>query len=254
MAPGSEVSLAGSVGPIWLVLVVHVLGGSVALVSGFIAIVVSKGGVWHRRAGMAFVISMLVMAVFGAVVGAYEKRATGVGGVLTAYLVFTGLTAVRSIDAVGRAGQFALMAVALLIAAFEFTVGTIALGRPHGSINGVPGGMMLFMGTIALLAAVGDWRVLRANGITGTRKIARHLWRMLFAMFIATGSFFLGQMQFVPAPVRKLPLMIALGVAPLVLLLYWMWRVRLRKSLRGITMRGMTLRGARKTGELPARV
>ena len=57
---------------------------------------------------------------------------------------------------------------------------------------------------------------------------------MCFALFIATGSFFIGQMKFVPAPIRFMPLLIALGVAPLFALLYWMWRVRLRRQLTGL--------------------
>ena len=224
-------------GPIWLSLLVHVLGGAIALVSGFVAIAVTKGGRWHRRAGVVFVVSMIVMAVFATVVGAYEMKTTGVGGVLAAYLVFTGFTTVRPLASVGRAQHIALMIVALLVALFELTVGFIALGRPRGMINGVPGGMMLFMGTIALLAGIGDGRVLRAGGIQGTRRLARHLWRMCFALFIASGSFFLGQMKFVPEPFRILPLMAALGVGPLFVLLYWMWRVRLRHSLRGIMLK-----------------
>ena len=238
MSPGSHITLATSTGPIWLVLVVHVLGGSVALASGTIAVVVAKGGRWHRMAGLAFVVSMLVMAVFGTVVGAYEMKMTGVGGVLTAYLVFTGLTTVRPVAAVRRPQQLVLMVVALLIAFFELTMGVVALGKPHRAINGVPGGMILFMGTIALLAAMGDWRMIRAGGITGARRLARHLWRMCFALFIASGSFFLGQMKFVPESVRSLPLMFVLGLAPLVVLLYWMWRVRLRRSLRGLIVSG----------------
>ncbi|MFL5381463.1 MAG: hypothetical protein ACJ8GN_02940 [Longimicrobiaceae bacterium] len=59
---------------------------------------------------------------------------------------------------------------------------------------------------------------------------------MCFALFIASGSFFLGQMKFLPEPLRILPLMLALGVAPLFVLLYWMWRVRLRHSVRGMTL------------------
>lgn len=236
MTAGPEVSIAASTGPIWLVLLFHVLGGSIALLSGFTAVVAAKGGPWHRRSGIVFVVSMLVMAVFGAVVGLYEMKATGVGGVFTAYLVFTGLTTVRPLAAAGRAQHGALMAVALLVAAFEFTFGAIALGRPRASINGVPAGMILFIGTIALLAAIGDWRMIRAGGLRGSRKIARHLWRMCFALFIASGSFFLGQMNFVPAPIRRLPLMMALGVGPLVVLLYWMWRVRFRHSLRGMIL------------------
>ena len=237
MSPESQVTLATSAGPIWLALVVHVLGGSIALVSGFLAIVVAKGGKLHRRAGLVFVISMIVMGLFASVVGIYEKKVTGAGGLFTFYLVFTGLTTVRPTILTGRAPQLALMAVAIVFAIFEFTMGYIAMGQPRGMLNGVPGGMMLFLATVASLAAVGDWRAIRAGGLTGTRRIARHLWRMCFALFIASGSFFLGQMQFVPAPLRKLPLMMALGVGPLVVLLYWMWRVRLRKSVRGMIMR-----------------
>jgi hypothetical protein len=220
MTPGSDVSLAASTGPIWLVLLVHALAGTIGLVTGFIAVFAAKGGRWHRRAGMTFVVSMMVMAVFGTVVGTYEMKWTVVGMALTAYLVFTGLTTVRPVAGTGRTQQVALMAVALLIAVFNLTFGFIVLG------------------TIALLAAIGDWRMVRAGGIQGTRKLARHLWRMCFALFIASGSFFLGQMQFFPEPLRILPLMLALGVAPLFVLLYWMWRVRLRHSLRGMTMSG----------------
>jgi hypothetical protein len=236
MTPAANVTLATSTGVIWLFLVVHVLGGAASIVFGFVAVAVAKGGRWHRRAGVAFVVSMIVMAAFGSVVGLYEMKMTFVGAVLSAYLAFTGLTTVRPLGT-RRAQDVALMVVAILVALFEFTVGFIVMRRPGGTINGVPGRMMLFMGTIALLAAVGDWRMIRAGGIQGTRKLARHLWRMCFALFIASGSFFLGQMRFVPEPVRRLPLMLALGVSPLFVLLYWMWRVRLRQSLRGMTMR-----------------
>jgi hypothetical protein len=96
--------------------------------------------------------------------------------------------------------------------------------------------MMLFLATVNILAAVGDWRVTRSGELRGARRVARHLWRMCFGMFIATGSFFIGQMQVFPKPLRVLPLMLALGVAPLGALLYWMWRIRLRQSLRGLIM------------------
>ena len=236
MTAGPHVTLATSSGPIWLTLVVHVLGGTVALISGFLAIAVAKGGQMHRRAGLVFVVSMLVMGVFGSAVALYEVKVTGVGALLTAYFVFTGLNTVRPFAGMGKAQLVAPMVVALLIAGFEYTIGFIALNSPRGAIQGVPGGMMLFIGTIALLAAIGDWRVIREGGIQGTRRLARHLWRMCFALFIASGSFFFGQMRFVPKPLRIMPLMAALGVGPLVVLLYWMWRVRLRRSLRGMTM------------------
>ena len=52
-----------------------------------------------------------------------------------------------------------------------------------------------FTASIPLLAAIGDLRMLLRGGISGTSRITRHLWRMCYGLFIATGSFFLGQQQ-----------------------------------------------------------
>lgn len=112
--------------------------------------------------------------------------------------------------------------------------GAVAIGNP---VRGVPTPMIFFIGTVALLAALGDWRLLRAGSIAGARRLARHLWRMCFGLFIASGSFFLGQAQFLPKPLRIFPLLAPLGVAPLFVLLYWMWRIRLRKRLQGMILR-----------------
>ena len=59
---------------------------------------------------------------------------------------------------------------------------------------------------------------------------------MTFALFIATGSFFLGQADELPEALRIWPALYVLALAPLVFLLYWMWRVRFRRSLRGMQL------------------
>jgi hypothetical protein len=56
---------------------------------------------------------------------------------------------------------------------------------------------------------------------------------MCFGLFVATGSFFLGQMNFIPEPVRNVPLLLVLAFAPIPLLIYWMWRVRIRGRMNG---------------------
>ena len=94
----------------------------------------------------------------------------------------------------------------------------------------------LVIGTVMLLASFGDLRAIRAGGLQGSRRLARHLWRMCFALFIATGSFFLGQMKFIPEPMRIVPLLLVLAFAPIPFLLYWMWRVRVRGRLTGIVI------------------
>lgn len=109
-----------------------------------------------------------------------------------------------------------------------FARGFTALGLPGNQMESVPAGMMFFLGTVVLLAAIGDGRMMLAGGIQGTRRLARHLWRMCFGLFIATGSFVaqLVRMTFIPDWMRSLPVILFLPAAPLVVLLYWMWRIR----------------------------
>jgi len=119
---------------------------------------------------------------------------------------------------------FALAAAMLYGGVTEWLDPTVeVVGRPRV----VP---PLFAGTIMLLAASGDLRALRAGGLRGPRRLARHLWRMCFGLFVATGWFFLGQMNFIPEPVRNVPLLLALAFAPIPFLIYWLWRVHSRMS------------------------
>ena len=48
-------------------------------------------------------------------------------------------------------------------------------------------------------------------------------------------SFFIGQADVFPEPYRIRPLLALPVLAVLVTMLYWVWRVRVRQSLRGIT-------------------
>ncbi|HEU0014094.1 MAG TPA: hypothetical protein VFQ45_10445, partial [Longimicrobium sp.] len=73
-------------------------------------------------------------------------------------------------------------------------------------------------------------------------RLARHLWRMCWAMWIATGSFFLGQADELPERLRVWPALIFLAVVPLLAMLYWLVRIRIRRPLRGVT--GASLRAA----------
>jgi uncharacterized membrane protein len=246
-----RLTLATSTGLPFLVLAFHVATGMIALVAGFLAVAVRKGGTWHRRSGIAFVYAMLATGITATGIEIYAGKPAG--GVVIVYFVLTAWTAVKTLPGAGRRVDVVLMVLAAALAAGEYVRGFTALGRPGNQIGGVPAGMMFFMATVLLLAAIGDARMIRAGGIGGTRRIARHLWRMCFGLFIASGSFFLGQMQFIPEPIRIVPLLFALGVAPLVVLLYWMWRVRIKQSLRGLTTAKMPLpeRAAQKLAARP---
>jgi hypothetical protein len=235
----AQVTIATSSGALWLALIIHFGAGLLALSSGFVAIVAAKGGRTHRRAGRLFVIAMIVLGIFAAGIALDEHKVSSViGGIFTAYLVSTAFTTVRPLA--GPYAHAVNVAVTLLgsfLALIQLKPIALALSTPTRVTNGVPALMIAFIGTVTVLASIGDWRLLRAGSITGVRRLVRHLWRMCFGLFIASGSFFLGQMKFLPEPMRIVPLLGALGIAPLLVLLYWMWRVRRRNGLRSVVLR-----------------
>ena len=96
----------------------------------------------------------------------------------------------------------------------------------------------VMFGVVGLLASIGDIQVIRSGARKGPARLARHLWRMSFALFIAALSFFIGQAKVIPEPIRIRPLLALPVVAVLVTMFYWLWRVRVRRNVRGIVVGG----------------
>jgi hypothetical protein len=57
---------------------------------------------------------------------------------------------------------------------------------------------------------------------------------MCFALFIAALSFFIGQAKVIPEPYRNRGLLALPVLAVLVTMLYWLWRVRRKRAIRGV--------------------
>ena len=216
-------------------LVVHILGGSLALLAGYIALYSAKGARVHRKSGIAFVFAMLVMALTGATIAAMGGgEASVAGGLLAAYLVCTGLITVKPVFGGSRRLDIGLMlsAVALSIACAVWAADTLASGKT--TRDGIPVQIFFVFGSVALLSGIGDARMIRSGGLEGAARLARHLWRMCFALWIAAASFFLGQADEIPEPLRIPALLAVPVIAVLVTMAYWIWRIRVRRSLAGL--------------------
>lgn len=216
-------------------LVVHVVAGALALVAGFVALAAAKGATLHRRSGRLFVGAMVVMGLSGAAIAAGTGVVSSVPpGLMAAYLVVTAFTTVRPPAAGARWLELGGMGLAFGVGLLTLAMGLQTVAAGSFARDGVPVPMIFLFGAVYLSAGVGDLRVLRSGPLQGTRRIARHLWRMCFALFVASGSFFLGQADEIPEPLRIYPLLAIPAFLPLLALLYWLWRVRLRRSLRGV--------------------
>jgi len=219
-----------------MLLPIHVAAGGLAILLGAVALLVRKGGTIHRRSGLLFVCAMLVMGTSASILG-FRKSPTDSNvpaGFLTAYFVVTALTTVRPVSAWTRRIKVAALAVALGLALLDIVGGVKAFNSPGGSLNGVPFPMLFFLATVMILAAAGDVRIMRFGMPRGGPRLARHLWRMCFALFIAAGSFFSVRARvakilpdpFTTAPMRALPIVLLFGAT-----FYWLWRVRGRRPL-----------------------
>lgn len=213
---------------------IHIIAGLLALIAGAVALYAAKGQKVHRKSGMVFAIAMLVMSSTGAVMAIFMKpnRVNVVAGVLTFYLVSTGLlTVMRSVDQ-SRRLLACLMAVALTGGAFAFAMALQAMNSPNGTVDGIPAPPLFMFAVVGTLAGLLDVRVLVARKIEGAHRLARHLWRMTFAMWIATMSFFIGQPKVFPEPLRHMIGVRAIPVVVVLLvMLYWLGRIYVKRNL-----------------------
>jgi len=210
---------------------VHIAGGAVGLLSGFLALALRKGSQRHRVVGRVFAVSMMCMGGAAAWLAVMKSQPSNVlGGTLTLYFVATAWVTVRR-----RAGEtskfdWGALLVPLAVGAILVTNGIQALNSPTGAKYGVPAGMHFFLGAIALSAAVGDVRMLLRGGVFGVQRIARHLWRMCFGLWIAAGSVFLARQQLFPAFLRNSGALYFLTALPLLMMIFWLIRIRFTRA------------------------
>jgi uncharacterized membrane protein len=212
-------------------LILHIGGGTMGILSGFTAMFARKGGRLHRLSGTVFFVAMLFMTGVAAIVAPIlpEARWTNTtAAVFTLYLVLTAWATVRRRP--GTIGRFerAVVAVPLGIAAMGLAL------VPYAALRGQMDSFatVYIFAVVCALAATFDLQMIRRGGITGTDRVVRHLWRMGAALFVATGSFFFGQQDRIPAAILATPIPTILGVAPLALMAFWWIRTRLPRRRR----------------------
>jgi uncharacterized membrane protein len=226
-----------------MLLPIHIVAGGLAIVLGAVALAAPKGATLHRRSGLLFVYAMLTMGISGSILALRQSltNANVLGGFMSAYFVVTALTTVRPVSAWTRWLNAVALLVAIALALIEIGLGVKALASPRGMINGVPFFMLFFLATVTTLAAAGDVRVMRSGALRAGPRLARHLWRMCFALFIAAGSFFSIRARVakvLPEPFTT-PTMRALPIALVfAAMFYWLWRIRIRGRWPSALTRG----------------
>ncbi|MBC7767372.1 MAG: hypothetical protein H7124_01150 [Phycisphaerales bacterium] len=167
--------------------------------------------------------SMVVMALTAAFVG-ISDRGNAVAAGLTIYMVFTGwMTARRKRFRAGPTEIGAFLVAATFAALGYASAFAIATGAREAE-NPLILTATLVVSTFMALAAIGDLSLMLRPGVSNAHRIARHLWRMCFGLFIAVGSFAAQGAEALPAAWPRIEML--LGSMALVLLVMSFWIVR----------------------------
>lgn len=205
------------------ILPIHIAAGTLSVLTGAAALVFRKGGRAHRTAGSVFVVSMTIMAATVAALG--RDLGNFFAGGLTTYLVMTGWVTARRGGK--KAGVFEIGAFVVTIAcalAMFVSASLIVFGGQEAP-NALVGPMSFFLGGALSLAALGDLSVVLRRGLSGAQRIARHLWRMCFGLFIALGSFAAQGAEALPSWVPRVELLLSSLIGVLLVMFFWLVRV-----------------------------
>jgi uncharacterized membrane protein len=213
----------------------HIGGGAFGILSGAVALAARKGARVHRAAGAVFLAAMFVCYSIAFAVAPFldEGRITNTIAAASAlYLLVSGVSTARTREiARSRWHGFGLL-IALAIVAVCLWFQYLGSKTPEGSIDGSPTQALFLFIVAGSVAAAGEAHVLMRGKLPENARIARHLWRMCFSLFIASGSFFLGQMQVMPEWLQGQPILFVLALAPLAMLLFWIIRIRIGANFR----------------------
>ena len=136
-------------------LILHILGGTLGLIAGTIAMIARKGDRPHRISGNIFTLAMLTLATSGFWLAILKSQVSDViAAVLTFYLIGSAWLAGRRRDSTGPL-DWAGLVLCVASAAGVFALGIQALHSATGTDNGAPAIMSFLFGGILLLAALG---------------------------------------------------------------------------------------------------
>jgi len=208
-----------------VVWVIHTPAGTVGLVSAVVALLASKGGALHRKAGSCFTVAMLIMLVSGFVAALLKESTDDMFlSAVVMYTVFSAwLTAHRKKNETGFLERVALIwIVAIAIAALSVSAGWREVIAPNA---------YLVWAGFAVLCAIGDFRNLYRPDLSDTQRVIRHVWRIGFSLIWAALAFTDKIVKMLGSNVKELPIeqVLLIVAVPTMLILmttfYWISKI-----------------------------
>src|SRR5579863_2680091 len=114
-------------------LLLHIIAGTLGMLSGFVAVFLLKGSRRHGLAGTVFVVAMLCLSASGVILATMNSQPGNIlGGTLTFYLVATAWITARRRDGAPGIFDWGALLVVLGVAVVELILGLEAAMSPTG--------------------------------------------------------------------------------------------------------------------------
>ena len=176
-----------------MLTLLHIVTGTLAVLSGFLSFFGRKGSVTHCIAGCVFICAMILLGISGIALAQQVPMAiSAVAGATIIHLVITGALAARPKPSALQLIDSVAPIASLTIGLTSLTFAWEALQSANGLKDGFSATPYGFFGALLLFVAALDLRYWLVADTTITARRCRHIWRMSFALFIAAGSLFTG--------------------------------------------------------------
>jgi hypothetical protein len=218
-----------------LLMAMHMLTGSVVVLSGAMALLLSKGSSQHKMAGRLFVGSIILMGpVVAAEAWLLPGRISSLGILFVFFIIYlvvsAWLTIHRSEPGIGPLDILAPV-FALCISIAGLIMGYDAVSNPSEAEALPPNEAYFFFSALAFVAMLLDANNLKSGGVRGKHRIVRHVWRMSCALFFTTSSLFTGPGSIVfPESVRGNPLLSIPQMLVVIIAIFWIYRLLFSKQ------------------------
>lgn len=204
--------------------------GSFTVLTGAMALLLSKGTWLHKLSGRLFVLSMILMGpIVGAGVLLTPGSISSLGVFFVFFIIYLVITAWSTIH--NSDSHVGLIEVLGPFFAFGIFITGLYMGicaSDAGSVDAdwSSNEAFFFFSTFAFATMILDVNNLRCRGVQGKHRIVRHVWRMSCALFFATSSLFTGPGSIVfPESIRTSPILSVPQFLVLIISLLWIWRI-----------------------------
>ncbi|MEP0368307.1 MAG: hypothetical protein ABJN36_15640 [Cyclobacteriaceae bacterium] len=218
-------------------LLIHIAGGTVALLSGLLSLLSKKGSTWHIRFGLIFFYSMIIMAGMASFLAAFSTRESFnlIVGLFTIYLVLTSRQAIVSKMGTITVKEKITGIMGLIVFGSFLALLIRAFQSGQSMIEGVYLEAYFVFTMFSCLALVLDIKILAKGGVYGKHRTVRHVWRMLLALFIATASAVYGQPQIFPDWIHSSEVLNVVVLLILISLLFWVVKIFVGKKYKRVS-------------------